>query len=246
MAPGRPIVGTDTAPALRADEVHVWRGVLPFSESRRAASWLLLDDEERSRADAFRSDEHRAQFVAAHGMLRALLARYTGTDPAALRFRRDAAGKPALEAGGAGTTFNMAHTREVVVCAFARGREVGVDAEQIRDIEELELARRFFSAREVAALEALPADALREGFFTCWTRKEAYLKARGDGLQFPLRGFTVSLRRGEAAALLEVPEAPEEARRWRLESLLLAPGHVGAVAAEGHDWQLRCRDWPEP
>jgi 4'-phosphopantetheinyl transferase len=124
------------------------------------------------------------------------------------------------------------------------GREIGVDLEHIRDnLEGEQLAERFFSPREVAALRALPPELRREAFFHCWTRKEAYIKANGKGLSLPLDQFDVTLRPGEPAALLATLHDPDEARRWSMWSLVPNEGYVGALAVEGHSWRLWCGDW---
>jgi 4'-phosphopantetheinyl transferase len=125
--------------------------------------------------------------------------------------------------------------------AVALDREIGVDIERVRpDQMEESVARRYFSPREVAALQALDADARQEAFFACWTRKEAYLKARGDGLSFPLDQFDVSLAPEAPAALLSVRGDPEEASRWSLQDLRPGPGYVAALAVAGNLERLKC------
>jgi len=127
----------------------------------------------------------------------------------------------------------------------AAGREVGVDVESVRgDVACAEIAASFFSRREVAALLALPDEARTLAFFTCWTRKEAYIKPRGAGLSLPLDAFDVSLAPGELAALLRTRDDEREAARWSLRELRPGPGYVAAVAAEGGGWRLRCWQWP--
>src|SRR5207244_11453763 len=123
--------------------------------------------------------------------------------------------------------------------------EVGIDLEYIRaEVADEPIAERFFASREIAALIGLPAPLRAEGFFNCWTRKEAYIKARGEGLTIPLDAFEVSLAPEEPAALLRVDSDPAEASRWSLQALAPGPGYVAAIAVEGRDWQLRCWEWP--
>src|SRR5205085_4131745 len=122
--------------------------------------------------------------------------------------------------------------------------EVGVDLELVRaDLAHLEIARRFFSKQEVDTLEALPAEMRAQAFFDCWTRKEAYIKARGEGLSYPLAAFDVALRPGEKATLLCTRGEPAEASRWSMYELSPAPGYKAALVAERHDYQLRCWQW---
>jgi 4'-phosphopantetheinyl transferase len=124
---------------------------------------------------------------------------------------------------------------------------VGIDIERIRsDLEVGEIADRFFSRREVAMLQTLPTEEQRQAFFRCWTRKEAYIKARGEGLSLPLDEFDVSLAPGEPAAILGTRPDSSEASRWSLQELAPAPGYVAALAVEGHGWRLACWQWPDP
>jgi 4'-phosphopantetheinyl transferase len=130
--------------------------------------------------------------------------------------------------------------------ALTRGRALGVDVEYVRDdLAGQEIAERFFSRQEVRALSALPADARTRAFFNCWTRKEAYIKARGEGLSLPLDQFDVSLTPGEPAALLGTRPDPQEAARWLLRELAPARGYVAALAVEGRGWRLRQWRWPD-
>jgi 4'-phosphopantetheinyl transferase len=124
---------------------------------------------------------------------------------------------------------------------------VGIDLERIRlDLAVAEIAERFFSRREVAMLRALSTDVQQQAFFRCWTRKEAYIKARGEGLSLPLDQFDVSLAPGEPAAVLGTQPDPSEASRWSLQELTPAPGYAAALAVKGHSWRLTCWQWPDP
>jgi 4'-phosphopantetheinyl transferase len=179
--------------------------------------------------------------VIAHGLLRALLARYVDADPAALRFERGLYGKPRLDAAmpANGLRFNMSHTHDMIVFAFARERDVGVDVERwTPDIECLELAKQFFSPAESAALAALPRDAQRAAFFDCWSRKESYIKATGLGVSHGLDHFDVTLAPDQDAALVADRSAPDATCRWQMRDLGLPGGHSGALVAEGMEWHL--------
>jgi 4'-phosphopantetheinyl transferase len=135
----------------------------------------------------------------------------------------------------------------VALYAVARGREIGIDLEFMRcDLEVEEIAERFFSRRETATLRALPTDLRKYAFFLCWTRKEAYIKARGEGLSLPLNQFDVSLIPGEPAALLSAQPDSDEALRWSLHEMTIASGYVAALAVEGRGWSLSCWQWPGP
>jgi 4'-phosphopantetheinyl transferase len=228
-------------PPLSRDQVHVWLASVSELADREPAHWHLLSDDERRRASRFHFARDRSQYVAAHGVLRELLARYVGADPAALHFGAGACGKPFLAgaAAGSGIEFNLAHSGDVVSIAVARGRPVGVDVERWSpDVEYEALAEHVFSPAERAELRALPAERRQEGFFACWSRKEAYIKATGLGVSRGLDWFDVSLTPGAAASLLADRLLPGGAARWTLRDLELPRGHSGAVIAEARDWQL--------
>lgn len=219
-----------------------------MSSQRVESLRRILTEDERRRADGFCFEEDRERFIAARGILRILLGRYLNLEPGRLNFCYGSHGKPALaEKSGEDTlSFNVSHSHRLALFALARGREVGVDVEYVRsDLELAEIAARFFSPQEAATLRSLPAEMRMEAFFACWTRKEAYIKARSEGLSLALDGFSVSLVPGEPAMLLNTREDPSEAARWTLRELKPGPGYAAALAAKGHGWRLVCRHWPE-
>lgn len=228
-------------PRLLSQEVHVWRAYLGQPAPRIHELSRLLSNDERERAERFHFEHDRRRFIVGRGALRILLGRYLRIEPAQLRFRYGLRGKPYLskEFEGSGLAFNAAHSNELAVYAITSGREVGIDLEYIRPLPDAaQIAARFFSARENMALVSLPASQRLEAFFSCWTRKEAYIKAVGDGLARPLDQFQVSLTPGEPVQLLWVEGRAEETTRWSMEALAPAPGYVGAIAVEGSDWHL--------
>ena len=233
----RPVI---TAPlGLPADEVHVWLAKL--DDYAADSLKLLLAEDELSRANRFHFDTDRNHFIVARGWLRKLLAAYLGIDAGELRFSYAEKGKPALEASHQSSiNFNLAHSHGMAIYAFSRGREVGVDLEFIRaDLADEKIAERFFSPREIDVLGKLAPELRKQAFFDCWTRKEAYIKARGEGLSMPLDEFDVSLRPGEAAALLRNHKEPAEVTRWSMQSVAVPAGYVAALVASGHDWRLK-------
>ena len=222
-------------------EVHVWRASLDWDSTAVLPFVETLAGDELARAERFHSAVHRNRYIAARGILRTLLSRYLGTPPGDLTFTQNVHGKPALAPGreALNLRFNLSHSQDLALFAFAVGREVGVDVEFVRSsANEDRLAERFFSPDEVAALRALPQDAQREGFFRCWTRKEAYIKARGAGLSMGLATFTVPLSAYAGTLLPIACDDDSQTGRWWLCPLEPGPGCAGAVAAEGSDWRL--------
>jgi 4'-phosphopantetheinyl transferase len=233
--------------SLPRDAVHIWRAPLDGPASHVQYLWSLLSADESQRAARFVFAKDRDHFVMARGLLRVLLGRYRQQTPQHLRFAYGPQGKPALaaDAGGDELSFNVSHSHGLALYAFARGRDIGVDVERIRpDVAQEKIAERFFSSREVAVLRSLPLASQAEAFFACWTRKEAFIKARGDGLALPLHQFDVSLAPGAPAALLHTAWDPHESAHWAMQDLAPASGYRAAVAVAGHVWHLSCYDAP--
>lgn len=228
---------------LGRDEVHVWRASLDGPEARAGELLAVLDPEERKRAERFRFRKDGERFVVARGTLRTLLGLYLDKRPSEVSLSYGSYGKPALghESGAHPVRFNLSHSNALSLYAFAVGREVGIDVEYVRaGLASEEISERFFSAGEVAALRALDPGFKTEAFFNCWTRKEAYIKARGEGLSHPLHRFAVSMVPGEPAALLSADGDSEEVSRWSLRELKPAPGYAAALVVEEHGWRLKC------
>ena len=235
--------------SLPADEVHVWRLPLrpPPGVLRRVEAHLSAA--ERDRAARFRFAEHRDAFVAGRGIQREILARYAGAAPAAIAYGESPHGKLSLagDAAESGIRFNVSNAGELALVAVVRDRELGVDLEKLKPMPDgLDIARRFFSEPENRVFAALDQAVRELAFFRCWTRKEAYIKAVGEGLSMPLDRFDVAFAPGEEACLLATRGDPSEAARWSMAGLEPAPGYVGALAVEGGGWRLRRFDWSAP
>jgi 4'-phosphopantetheinyl transferase len=226
---------------LAEEEIHVWRARLDCGELLVSEFRSTLASDEEARANRYFSISDRNHFVVARGVLRDLLGRYVGCAPREIQFEYAPHGKPSLcpEFLRLPIRFNVSHSHGLALFAFSLGRDVGVDVELVRsDFGGSVIAERYFARQEVQELRALPTALQAEGFFLCWTRKEAYLKARGEGLQIPLKSFCVSLTPGLPARLHSADTA-----RWSLRSLRPDQQYVGALVAGGHGWSLRCRDW---
>lgn len=229
---------------LESGQVHVWRADVPTESARVEDVQGVLSADEHARAERYPLAESRRRFVAARAVLRHLLAHYAGCSPDQLCFAYGAHGKPHLADDGSLSQleFNMSHSGDVVLYAIARGRAVGVDVEHLRARGNyMRIAERFFSIEEYEALSALPEEDRPRAFYRCWTRKEAYVKARGDGIAAGLDSFSVSL--DERAALLRSDEGTGETARWNMSSLQLGEGYIGALCAEGSDGGIAQFTW---
>lgn len=215
---------------LLEHEVHVWRLTLdrPVENFRE-----LLQPDELARADRFYFEKDRKHFAVARGFLRLLLGRYSQRDPKQLQFSYGAWGKPALDGELRETPlrFNMSHSHGLALYAVTTAREIGVDVEHVRaDFATDEIAQRFFSSIEFGTLCELPDDDRVAGFFRCWTRKEAYIKATGRGLSQPLDGFDVTVGSGAEVALLRTEDSSHA--RWLLADIAVGGDYAGALAVE--------------
>ncbi len=213
---------------MTAGTVHVWTIDLDADPARVSSFLGLLSGHERVRAARLRTTELRLRFVVAHGALRAILAGYIGVAATAIRLESTAAGKPFLPGGP--VSFNLSHSDGLAVCAIAAGGRIGVDVERIRPTPDADaIVRRYFAPGEAREYEALPSAERSVAFFSTWTRKEAFVKAVGDGLQCPLDSFEVEIAPSEVEPRISTgaPETP-----WRLRSFEPAPGYAGAVACD--------------
>jgi 4'-phosphopantetheinyl transferase len=217
-------------PELGSGVVHLWQRRLNATGAQVSACYELLSIEEQERARRFRVERPRNEFVLTRGTLRSLLARYLGGAPREVRFRYAGQGKPALE-GESGLSFNVSHTNGLALMAFVKERAIGVDVENVaRETDAERLAERFFSEHERQALGCLGGDELKAAFFRCWTRKEAYIKAKGDGLSLPLDQFDVSIAEGDRDALLATRPDAAEAERWTICDIPVRTGYAAALA----------------
>jgi 4'-phosphopantetheinyl transferase len=233
-------------PNLAPDQIHVWRVPLNLNPVRLPELKEVLSPDERARAERFRFDKDRNQFIESRAALRLLLGQYLNAAPAGLVFAKTAHGKPALANGQShsGLRFNLSRRDGLALVAVTRNREIGVDVELIRaDLPLFEIANVSFSENELATLQSLPESQQAAGFYNCWTRKEAYVKARGEGFSFPLKQFDVSLTPGAAAELLEVRGSNTEVDRWTMQELSAGDGYVAALIFEGRDATVICEDW---
>ncbi len=240
-----PLAGDMT---LENDEVHVWSAGLDQPAARVRQLAELCSPEERARAGRFRFQQDQEHFLVRRGILRTILSHYGAGAPQEQQFTRSLNGKPAVERrpDQPPIQFNTSHSHALFLCAVARNVGVGVDVEYMRAILDAEqVAARFFAPGEYVAWRGLSNQDRVEGFFVCWTRKEAYIKATGEGLTRPLDSFEVSLRPGEEVQLLHDAHVPERVSRFGLHDLRPAAGYIGALAVECTHPLIECRQWTE-
>lgn len=229
---------------LPQKDVHIWQASLVQPAEQIAMLAQTLTADEQQRATRFHFEADRERFIVGRGVLRAILGRYLGLEPGQVRFSYSPHGKPAVQdnPGAGAVRFNLAHAGEIALYAVAH-TEVGVDLEAIVPVPGSEqIAERYFTLRERTVLHALSKREWETAFLRQWTRKEAYLKARGCGLSLEPDQVEVLLD-SNGSLKLNVAGEPDEAARWSLSDLTPAEGYVAALAVEGQGWHLHCFRW---
>jgi 4'-phosphopantetheinyl transferase len=237
------VKGTDSKPLkLDSQTVDLWLAPLDSASAWSRPMLDTLSTDEVERAEDFCCANDSTRFITTRGILRELVSRYLGCSPVEVQFEYQLNGKPQLGQARHNTKdlrFNLSHCATAALYAFSGGREVGVDIELIvPQVPFDRLATRFFTRGEIAKLQLWPVDQRTVGFFTCWTRKEAYAKAQGQGLSLPFDSFEVSAAPWEAPELVAAPDV-EELERWSLWDIPLDQSLAGALAAEGRPRRLR-------
>ena len=238
----------DSADACRLPApgiIHVWRIDLQHP-ALLALGERLLSDDESERARRFRFDKHRTRFIAGRSAMRLLLGECAGTDPAAIRFLYGEHGKPALprHPGAPPVHFNFSNSDSRALLAVAADRNVGIDIEsRRRDINIPGLVRHILNDTEAAEFHRLPEAVRHQALLTIWTRKEAWIKALGDGFSRPLKSFSVPVDPDEETGVLPMAETPGKAAEWTFRLLESHPDDIATLTARGTDWSCRCFDW---
>jgi 4'-phosphopantetheinyl transferase len=224
---------------LSDHEVHVWHWALELPPERLAVLERWLSPDERERAARFLFDRHRTAFIAARGTLRELLGKYLGCGPGEVVFSYSSYGKPSLASPASTLHFNLSHSGGVAAAAFTTACELGVDVERVDRKVDLAVADSYFSPYEIERLQALPAGERPDAFFRIWTRKEAFVKAQGQGLSLPLHGFDVTVDAGDPPAILRCEWDDSVPGRWTLWDVTREIGCPAAVALAGCGFSLQ-------
>ncbi len=229
--------------SLLKDEVQIWQASLDIPTWKFQG---LLAADEQERAARFNYDRDRNRFIVRRGILRILSGCYAGVEPESILFSYGKNGKPSLadESNVERIFFNLSHSEGMAIYAFSGSYELGVDIERIRDMADMaKLVERFFSTGEKAIWKELPESQQKRAFFHGWTRKEAFIKASGDGLSYPLDGFEVTLAPDEPAKLLSIAGNNDETPEWWIHDIKPASGFAAALAVKGRVGKVDCRRW---
>jgi 4'-phosphopantetheinyl transferase len=235
---------------LGESDIHVWRSRLEIPRGDLGKLERTLTAGERERITSRASEVDRRRATVSRGLLRNILAGYVERPAAELAFTYGPAGKPEMSAAGRGEPlhFNSTHSGDVLLVAVGRVPSLGIDVERIRPVARFErVARRAFSEEERRRIDALRLEERNEAFITCWTRKEACVKAIGEGVWSAFGRFEVSLERGASASVLTVDGDSAAAAEWSLYHIEPAEGYVGALAVRGLGWRVSggTLDFPE-
>lgn len=225
---------------LLPNQIHVWRAWLTIAPDWENQYFTTLNVDERARAERFRFPIHRSQFIVGRGILRQLLGKYLRQAPKKIEFEYGDQGKPFLKnSKDDSLQFNLSHSGDQAVFAFAKNIIFGVDVEIINpEIELAVIAPRFFSKNENKKLFALPGEKQVEAFFNCWTRKEAFIKALGGGLSIPLDKFEMSLLPNEKPQLLAIDPTLGNVNKWSVFSFLPEENSIAALAVNQSEVQV--------
>jgi 4'-phosphopantetheinyl transferase len=212
-------------------EIHVWAVQLCAADNVLDVFKSILSPEEIDRERRFQFERDRRAFAASRGALRILLSQYLSISPEGIRFTYGQRGKPRLANAALDLQFNSSHCNNIAVYSITLGCELGIDVEQIRSLQEIEaIAHRHFCAEETTDLLSVPAAERESTFFRCWTRKEAFIKAIGDGLAMPLNSFRVSLKVDDPAELVHIEGESATATDWKLHEIIPTSGYICALA----------------
>lgn len=228
---------------INSNEVHVWRVLLDVSAVQFESLLKFLSVEELERAERFHFEKDQRRFIMARGILRKILGHYLKKNPDEICFEYTSYGKPALTPGvnNDKLCFNLSHSGAFALYAITQRKKIGIDIERIRDDIQIEqVARKFFSQNEISSLEKVDINKRSGLFFQYWTRKEAFIKARGEGISFPMEQCDVSLISGRVLSPVTVQDNNSEISNLHVQDLFPGNGYAAAIALEGGDWDISC------
>ena len=212
-------------------EIHIYRSSLESTDEKLIGSELLLSPDELQKAYRFKFEKDRDHYITGRALLRNILGKYLNQSPENIIFSYSEKGKPYIK--DSLIKFNLAHSGSMAVFAFAENAEVGIDIEYMRELPDaLEIAKRFFSDEEVKEFMKVSEDEIRAAFFNCWTRKEAFIKAIGEGLSYPLKDFTVTLIPGDNPEIKWIKKKNDEVKEWKLINIQTDQNYISSLAVK--------------
>lgn len=230
---------------IEAKQIHVWRAPLDLSELQTENLLKILSVDEIERAQRFHFKKDYKRFISGRGMLRQILALYLRTEAQDIEFAYNSYGKPLIKADSDGDafSFNLSHSGGLMLFAITQGREIGIDIEHIRsDIEVLQIAQRFFTPDEIRSLKQFHGNLQIERFYQYWTRKEAFLKAIGMGVNFPLEQVDASLQNGKIWSPVQITDHRKNPG-WHSKDIFPDQDYMAAIVVEGDDCTLLYREF---
>ena len=233
--------------ALREGEVHVWRGIVDIPSADLQVCWKTLKTDEQERAQRFRFAQHRTRFISARGMLRKLLGHYLSLAPQDIELGIGLQGKPFVQSQGRDKLyFNVSHSQKLVLIAFSASSEVGIDVEGPQShLNHQAIAKRIMNKQEASWFHSLPESKRKSALFNCWTRKEAFVKAHGKGLTFPLRDITVTFLPEQPTSIVRIENPELHTLSWSIYSIYARPQYAGALVVAGKPRSIKYWDYQE-
>ena len=230
---------TAVSPRLQAGELHIWKIELDCDDGQWQPLRALLSNDEQIKADRYLFEKHRRRYILCRATLRNLLGSYLDRAPDTFRFAYNSHGKPFIANDDSGLRFNISHSGEIMLAAFVLNSEIGIDIEAIQqDIDYLGIGQRWFSELELNTLLKLPEHERVGAFFRAWSRKEAYIKALGAGLSYPLNRFSVSMDE-TSPALIECQDGSQEIKSWKIHDVEVSSAYSAAVVIKAARWDIR-------
>ena len=228
---------------INSNEVHVWRVLIDSTTVQIENLKEILSSDELVKAGRFHFEKDQKRFIAARGILRRILGHYLDMNPHDIRFEYTSHGKPLLAgiSGNDTISFNLTHSGAFALYAITRGKDIGIDIERVRDdVDMYQITQRFFSQGEINSLKQIDENKRLELFFQYWTRKEAFLKAMGEGITFPMEQCDVSLVNGRVLSPVTLLGINRENSCWHVQDLFPGRVYTAAIAVEGGDWDISC------
>lgn len=218
---------------IKDDQIHIWYININDYQNHTNELMHYLDDQENKRAQQFKFAKDRNSFICSHAILRRLLSKYCNCDQKKILYNYNAFNKPSLN-NDYNINFNLSHSFHRGIIAITKNHPIGIDIEYMKNKPILDdLAKRFFSAHEYNEYKILPQQQKTLGFYNCWTSKEAFVKAVGMGLTFPLKNFTVNLNPELKAKILSSKNQTININEWKLHRFIVENQYCIAIAWSG-------------